>query len=72
MNKILISILVTALLFVFNLAITTTVLSQEGPPKDKKWKGEGTVIEFQSMPTMTIKKFLNGTVPGRTETIWGT
>ena len=43
-------------LFLFNLAIPTTVLSQEGPPKDKKWKGEGTVIEFQSMPTMTIKK----------------
>ena len=71
MKKIL-SILVTVLLFVFNLATPTTVLSQEGPPKDKKWKGEGTVIEFQSMPTMTIKKFLNGTVPERTETIWGT
>ena len=65
-------ILATVLLFVFNLATPTTVLSQEGPPKDKKWKGEGTVIEFQSMPTMTIKKFLNGTVPERTETIWGT
>jgi len=65
-------ILITVLLFVFNLATPTTVLSQEGPPKDKKWKGEGTVIEFQSMPTMTIKKFLNGTVPERTETIWGT
>lgn len=71
MKKILL-ILVTVLLFVFNLATPTTVLSQEGPPKDKKWKGEGTVIEFQSMPTMTIKKFLNGTVPERTETIWGT
>ena len=71
MKKILL-ILVTAFLLIFNLVIPTTVLSQEGPPKDKKWKGEGTVIEFQSMPTMTIKKFLNGTVPGRTETIWGT
>ena len=65
-------IFATVFLLAFNLAIPTTVLSQEGPPKDKKWKGEGTVIEFQSMPTMTIKKFLNGTVPGRTETIWGT
>ena len=65
-------VLVTAFLLIFNLVIPTTVLSQEGPPKDKKWKGEGTVIEFQSMPTMTIKKFLNGTVPERTETIWGT
>jgi len=71
MNKLII-ILATAFLLIFNLVIPTTVLSQEGPPKDKKWKGEGTVIEFQSMPTMTIKKFLNGTVPERTETIWGT
>jgi len=65
-------IFATVFLLAFNLVIPTTVLSQEGPPKDKKWKGEGTVIEFQSMPTMTIKNFLNGTVPGRTETIWGT
>ena len=71
MNKLII-ILATAFLLIFNLVIPTTVLSQEGPPKDKKWKGEGTVIEFQSMPTMTIKNFLNGTVPERTETIWGT
>jgi len=59
-------------LLAFNLVIPKTVLSEEGPPKDKKWKGEGTVIESQSMPTMTIKNFLNGTVPERTETIWGT
>ena len=65
-------IFATVFLLAFNLVIPTTVLSQEGPPKDKKWKGEGTVIEFQSMPTMTIKNFLNGTVPERTETIWGT
>ena len=71
MNKLII-ILVTAFLLTFNLVIPTIVLSQEGPPKDKKWKGEGTVIEFQSMPTMTIKKILNGEVPERTETIWGT
>ena len=70
--KKLIIILVTAFLFISNLVIPTTVLSQEGPPKDKKWKGEGTVIEFESMPTMTIKNFLNGVVPERTETIWGT
>ena len=54
MNKLII-ILATAFLLIFNLVIPTTVLSQEGPPKDKKWKGEGTVIEFQSMPTITIK-----------------
>jgi len=71
MNKLII-ILVTAFLLISNLVMPTTVLSENGPPPDKKWKGEGTVIEFQSMPTMTIKKFLNGTVPERTETIWGT
>jgi len=70
--KKLIIILVTAFLFISNLVIPTTVLSQEGPPKDKKWKGEGTVIEFESMPTMTIKNFLNGVVPEKTLTIWGT
>ena len=64
-------ILVTAFLLISNLVIPTTVLS-EGHPKPKEWKGEGTKIEFQSMPTMTIKKILNGVVPERTETIWGT
>ena len=58
-------------MLVSNLVIPTTVLS-EGHPKPKEWKGEGTKIEFQSMPTMTIKKILNGVVPERTETIWGT
>ena len=56
MKKILISILVTAFLLITNLVIPTTVLS-EGHPKPKEWKGEGTKIEFQSMPTMTVKKF---------------
>ena len=55
-------ILVTAFLFISTLVIPTEVLSSNGAPKDKKWKGEGTVIEFQSMPTMTIKKFLNGLI----------
>ena len=59
MKKIFTSILVTF----FLLVIPTTVLS-------KVWKGEGTKIEFPSMPTMTIKFFLSGVVPERTETIW--
>ena len=70
MKKILL-ILVTALLFVFNLVIPTTVLS-EGHPKPKEWKGEGTKIEFQSIPVITVKDFLNGKMPAETKTISGT
>jgi len=65
-------ILVTALLLISNLVIPTTVLSQEGRPKPKEWKGEGTKIEFPSMPTLTIKDFLEGKKPNRKITIWGT
>jgi len=71
MKKILL-VLVTVLLFVFNLVIPTTVLSDNGSSSPKEWKGEGTKIEFQSMPILTIKDFLNGVVPEKTKTIWGT
>mgnify|MGYP000076551701 FL=1 len=64
-------ILVTAFLLIFNLVIPTTVLS-EGHPKPKEWKGEGKKIEFQSIPVITVKDFLNGKVPAETKTIWGT
>ena len=64
-------ILATAFLLIFNFVTPTAVLS-EGPPPAKEWKGEGTKIEFPSMPTMTIKDFLNGVVPEKTLTIWGT
>ena len=40
-------ILVTAFLFIFTLVIPTEVLSSNGAPKDKKWKGDGEVIEFE-------------------------
>ena len=50
MKKILL-ILVTTLLLISNLVIPTTVLS-------KGWKGEGTKIEFESMPILTMKDFL--------------
>ena len=53
-------ILVTAFLLISNLVIPTTVLSKE-------WKGEGTKIEFQSMPILTMKDFLNGVVPEKTK-----
>ena len=66
-------ILVTAFLLISNLVIPTTILAQEkGPPKPKEWKGEGTKIEFPSMPTLTIKDFLEGKKPNRKITIWGT
>jgi len=64
-------VLVTAFLLISNLVIPTTVLS-EGHPKPKEWKGEGTKIEFQSIPVITVKDFLNGKIPAETKTIWGT
>ena len=70
MNKLII-ILATAFLLVSNLVIPTTVLS-EGHPKPKEWKGEGTKIEFQSIPVITVKDFLNGKLPAETKTISGT
>jgi dienelactone hydrolase len=66
-------ILVTIFLFVFNLAIPTTVLAQDpGPPKAKEWKGPGEKIEFQSIPVITMKDFLNRKIPEETKTISGT
>ena len=62
-----------ALLFISNLVIPTTLLAQEkGPPKPKQWKGEGTKIEFQSIPVITMKDFLEGKKPNRKITISGT
>jgi len=65
-------IFATVFLLAFNLAIPTTVLSENGRPKPKEWKGKGTKIEFPSMPTMTIRDFLTGKKPNRKITIWGT
>ena len=65
-------ILASVFLLVFNLAIPTTVLSENGPPKPKEWKGKGEKIEFQSLPTLTIRDFLLGKKPNREITIWGT
>ena len=64
-------ILALALLFISNLVIPTTVLSEKGP-KPKQWKGPGEKIEFQSAPSMTIKDFLTGKKPERQVTISGT
>ncbi len=66
-------ILVTAFLLVFDLVIPTTLLAQDpGPPKAKEWKGPGEKIEFQSIPVITMKDFLNGKIPEETKTISGT
>jgi hypothetical protein len=65
-------IFIGTFLFALSFMIPTTVLSSNGPPPDKKWKGEGEVLEFESSPTITIKDILNGKVPERTKTIWGT
>ena len=64
-------IFIAVFFLIFNLAIPTTVLSG-GPPPAKEWKGEGTKIEFQSIPVITVKDFLNGKVPEETKTISGT
>ena len=66
-------ILATAFLLISNLVIPTTVLAGDpGPPKEKEWKGKGEKIEFQSMPILTMKDFLNGVMPEKRNTIWGT
>ena len=64
-------IFITAFLFALNFLIPTTVLSS-GPPPAKKWKGEGEVLEFESIPVITVKDFLNGKVPEKARTVWGT
>jgi len=64
-------IFITAFLFTLNFLIPTTVLSS-GPPPAKKWKGEGEVLEFESIPVITVKDFLNGKVPEKARTVWGT
>ena len=61
-------ILASIIFFIFNLVQA----NDPGPPKEKEWKGEGEKIEFQSMPILTIKDFLNGVVPEKRNTIWGT
>jgi len=70
MKKILTTIILHFLV-IFSLVIPKTVLS-DGPPKLKQWKGKGTIIEFQSVPSMTVKDFLIGKKPERQVTISGT
>jgi len=48
-----------------------SIIKQWSPPA-KKWKGEGEVLEFESIPVITVKDFLNGKIPEKTQTVWGT
>ena len=50
--------------------VPTTVLS--GGHEPKEWKGEGTKIEFQSIPMITMQNILNRGSYGETQTISGT
>ena len=59
--KKLILILIAIVFCIPLMVIPTTVLSESGPPPTKEWKGEGKKIEFQSMPTMTVKDFFIST-----------
>ena len=63
-----VTILVGVIIFISNLVLA----ADPGPPKEKEWKGDGEKIEFQSMPILTVKDFLNGVVPEKRNTIWGT
>ena len=54
-------IFITAFLFTLNFVIPTKVLSS-GPPPAKKWKGEGEVLEFESIPVISVKDFFTTTL----------
>ena len=61
------------ILLFFSIGFSATAYAGDpGPPKEKEWKGKGEKIEFQSMPILTIKDFLNGVGPEKRNTIWGT
>ena len=66
-----ISVLVATFLLIFNL-ITPNPQAKEKPPKVQKWKGEGTIIEFESVPMITMQKILNRGSYAETQTISGT
>ena len=59
-------------LFLFVSSLLAIAYEGSGPSKPKEWKGKGEKIEFQSLPTLTIRDFLLGKKPNREITIWGT
>ena len=54
-----VTILVGVIIFISNLVLA----ADPGPPKEKEWKGDGEKIEFQSLPTLTMRDFLLGKKP---------
>ncbi len=72
-KKKIISYLILNFLVILILLMPITVLAKDpGPPKPKEWKGPGEKIEFQSIPVITMKDFLEGKIPEETKTISGT
>ena len=61
--------IVSIFLFLVNISIAQ---EKKEMPKAKEWKGKGEKIEFSSMPSMSIRDFLEGNKPNREVTIWGT
>ena len=68
----LINLVFITFIFFIPLTVTPTTVVSGGHEAPKEWKGEGTKIEFESIPTLNVKDFLNGKVPKKTETISGT
>ena len=58
------------LIFIFFIFFISFTLQAKDKPRE--WKGKGTKIEFQSIPVITVKDFLNGKIPEETTTILGT
>ena len=68
--RLIILVFITFIFFISHTVIPTTVLS--GGHEPKEWEGEGTKIEFQSIPMITMQKILNRGSYGETQTISGT
>ena len=68
--RLIILVFITFIFFISHTVIPTTVLS--GGHEPKEWKGEGTKIEFQSIPMITMQNILNRGSYGETQTISGT
>ena len=68
--RLIILVFITFIFFISHTVIPTKVLS--GGHEPKEWEGEGTKIEFQSIPMITMQKILNRGSYGETQTISGT
>ena len=68
--RLIILVFIAFIFFIPLTVIPTKVLS--GGHEPKEWEGEGTKIEFQSIPMITMQKILNRGSYGETQTISGT